>query len=83
MGEDNFFFFAKNYTDFNQWKNYTVYCLESLILDVTFLISEKIYTVYYLDYHKAYCGSLKVIWETFAVSLSDWSNLERNYRFDA
>ena len=43
LGEDNFFVFAKNYTDVHQWKNYTVYCLDAIILNVTFfLISEKI-----------------------------------------
>lgn len=42
-GEDNFFVFAKNYTDVHQWKNYTVYCSDDIILDVTSLISEKIY----------------------------------------
>lgn len=36
LGEDNFFVFAKNYTDVNQWKNYTVYCSDDSILKVTF-----------------------------------------------
>lgn len=32
VGEDNFFLFAKTYTDVHQWKNYTVYCLDDIIL---------------------------------------------------
>lgn len=36
LGEDNFFVFAKNYTDVHQWKNYTVYCSDDIILYVTF-----------------------------------------------
>lgn len=39
-GEDNFFVFAKNYTDVNQWKNYTVYCSDDIIY--FFLVTEKI-----------------------------------------
>lgn len=43
LGEDYFFALAKNHTDDHQWKNYTVYCLDDIILDVTSVISEKIY----------------------------------------
>lgn len=46
LGEDNFFVFAKNRTDVHQWKNYTVYCLDDIILDVNSLISEKIYILF-------------------------------------
>ena len=69
LGEDNLFVLAKNYTNstteercsllpgkYHPWCNFSN-------------IWKNIYTVYFLDYHKAYCGSHKLNWETFAVSL--------------
>lgn len=69
LGADNFFVFEKNYTDSTTEELYSLlpgkyhpWCNFSNIW-------KNIYTVYFLDYHKAYCGSLKLNWETFAVSL--------------
>lgn len=37
-------------------------------------LKKYINTVYYQDYRKAYCGSLKLNWEMFAVSLLDFKD---------
>lgn len=49
LGEDNFFVFAKNHTDVHQWKNYTVYCLDDVILNVSHIWKNR-YTIYYYYY---------------------------------